>query len=72
MHAYFWTSGLAAHAAARDRAIPLVQTFGALGVAERRHGSAMDGNDVRIRLEAWLGRNGMPCWPARTPKRPTW
>src|SRR6516165_7021514 len=57
IHAYFWTSGLAALAAARGRGIPLVQTFGTLGVAERRRGSAVDGNDVRIRLEACLARN---------------
>jgi D-inositol-3-phosphate glycosyltransferase len=57
VHAYFWTSGLAALAAARDHGIPLVQTFGTLGVAERRHGSAVDGNDVRIRLEACLARS---------------
>jgi glycosyltransferase involved in cell wall biosynthesis len=57
IHAYFWTSGLAALAAARGCGIPLVQTFGTLGVAERRHGSAADGNDVRIRLEACLARS---------------
>jgi len=57
IHAYFWTSGLAALAAARGRGIPLVQTFGTLGVAERRHGGAADGNDVRIRLEGCLARS---------------
>jgi glycosyltransferase involved in cell wall biosynthesis len=57
VHAYFWTSGLAALAAARDHHIPLVQTFGTLGVAERRHGNAAEGNDVRIRLEACLARS---------------
>jgi D-inositol-3-phosphate glycosyltransferase len=57
VHAFFWTSGLAALAAARGRDIPLVQTFGTLGVAERRHGSPADGNDVRVRLEACLARN---------------
>jgi len=56
VHAFFWTSGLAALAAARGHDIPLVQTFGTLGVAERRHGSPADGNDVRIRLEACLAR----------------
>jgi glycosyltransferase involved in cell wall biosynthesis len=56
-HAFFWTSGLAALAAARGHDIPLVQTFGTLGVAERRHGTPADGNDVRIRLEACLARN---------------
>jgi glycosyltransferase involved in cell wall biosynthesis len=57
IHAFFWTSGLAAAAAARGHDIPLVQTFGTLGVAERRHGSPVDGSDVRIRLEACLARN---------------
>ena len=57
VHAFFWTSGLAALTAARGHDIPLVQTFGTLGVAERRHGSLVDGNDVRIRLEACLARN---------------
>src|SRR5215467_3645531 len=57
VHAFFWTSGLAALAAARGHDIPLVQTFGTLGVAERRQGSPADGNDVRIRLEACLARN---------------
>ena len=56
-HSFFWTSGLAALAAARGHDMPLVQTFGTLGVAERRHGSLADGNDVRIRLEACLARN---------------
>lgn len=56
VHAYFWTSGLAALSAARGRDVPLVQTFGTLGVAERRHGNAVDGNDVRIRMEACLAR----------------
>jgi hypothetical protein len=57
VHSFFWTSGLAALAAARGHDIPLVQTFGTLGVAERRHGSPTDGNDVRIRLEACLARS---------------
>ena len=39
VHAYYWTSGLAALAAIRGSGIPLVQTFGTLGTAERRHGS---------------------------------
>jgi glycosyltransferase involved in cell wall biosynthesis len=57
VHAFFWTSGLAALTAARGHDIPLVQTFGTLGVAERRNDSHVDGNDVRIRLEACLARN---------------
>src|SRR5262252_4905186 len=43
-HSFFWTSGLAALAAARGNDIPLVQTFGTLGIAERRHGAPADGN----------------------------
>ena len=43
VHAFFWTSGLAALTAARGHGVPLVQTFGTLGVAERRHGSHVDG-----------------------------
>jgi glycosyltransferase involved in cell wall biosynthesis len=65
-HAYFWTSGLAALAAVRGLDIPLVQTFGTLGVAQRwsrprhpaqgRHGSP-DQEDARIRLEACIARS---------------
>jgi glycosyltransferase involved in cell wall biosynthesis len=55
-HTYFWTSGLAALAAVRDLDVPLVQTFGTLGVAERRHGSQDHGQNGRIRLEACIAR----------------
>jgi glycosyltransferase involved in cell wall biosynthesis len=54
-HAYTWTSGLAALAATRGLDIPVVQTFGTLGVAERRHGS--NDLDGRIRLEACIARS---------------
>jgi D-inositol-3-phosphate glycosyltransferase len=57
VHAYFWTSGLAALAAVRDSGIPLVQTFGTLGTAERRHGPAGQQQDGRIRLEACIARS---------------
>jgi len=56
-HAYFWTSGLAALAATRDLDIPLVQTFGTLGVAQQRHGSPGPAPDGRIRLEAYIARS---------------
>ena len=56
-HAYFWTSGLAALAAIRDLDIPLVQTFGTLGVAQQRHGSAGPAPDGRIRLETCIARS---------------
>jgi glycosyltransferase involved in cell wall biosynthesis len=57
VHAYYWTSGLAALAASRDSGIPLVQTFGTLGAAERRHGSPDQAAGGRIRLEACIARN---------------
>ncbi len=56
-HAYFWTSGLAALAAVRGLGIPLVQTFGTLGVTERRHDQSSDAQDGRIRLEAGIARS---------------
>ncbi len=37
VHAHFWMSGLAALNAARQVAVPVVQTFHALGVVKRRH-----------------------------------
>jgi glycosyltransferase involved in cell wall biosynthesis len=57
VHAYFWTSGLAALAAARDSGIPLVQTFGSLGAAEQRHQRAGHQLDGRIRLEGCIARS---------------
>ena len=42
VHAHFWMSAHAALAAARPLAIPVVQTFHALGVVKRRHQGAMD------------------------------
>jgi D-inositol-3-phosphate glycosyltransferase len=55
-HAYFWTSGLAALAAIRGLDIPLVQTFGTLGVAHRP-GSSTPAQEGRIRLEACIARS---------------
>jgi glycosyltransferase involved in cell wall biosynthesis len=54
-HAYFWTSGLAALAALRGLDVPLVQTFGTLGVAKRW--SRADEQDGRIRLESCIARS---------------
>jgi D-inositol-3-phosphate glycosyltransferase len=56
VHAHHWTSGLAAMVAARDVNVPVVQTFGSLAAAERRHGLPALANDARIRLEAGMGR----------------
>lgn len=57
VHAYYWTSGLAALAASRGSGIPLVQTFGSLGAAERHHGCAGDTGGARIRMEGCLARS---------------
>jgi glycosyltransferase involved in cell wall biosynthesis len=56
-HARFWTSGLAALAAARESGIPVVQSFGSLGVAERRHRTLGHGLATRIRMEACIARS---------------
>jgi glycosyltransferase involved in cell wall biosynthesis/phosphoheptose isomerase len=42
VHAHFWMSGYAALRAAKPLAIPVVQTFHALGVVKRRHQGGMD------------------------------
>src|SRR5262249_44610029 len=54
IHAMSWTAGLAALAATRDTAIPVVQTFDGLGRPRRR----LDGwARRRIRLEAAVARS---------------
>jgi glycosyltransferase involved in cell wall biosynthesis len=61
VHAVRWTSGLTALAATRDLAIPVVQSFSSLGVAERRDHATADAADcappARIRLEPAIGRS---------------
>jgi glycosyltransferase involved in cell wall biosynthesis len=58
VHALSWTSGLAALAAARDLAVPVVQEFSSLGVTERRNRAKADGaTAARIRLEPAIGRS---------------
>jgi D-inositol-3-phosphate glycosyltransferase len=42
VHAHFWMSGTAAVPAAKDLAIPVVQTFHALGTVKRRYQGAAD------------------------------
>jgi D-inositol-3-phosphate glycosyltransferase len=57
VHAHFWMSGLAATAALRDRDIPFVQTFHALGSVKRRHQRAADTSPQgRIPAERVLAR----------------
>jgi D-inositol-3-phosphate glycosyltransferase len=55
VHAYLWTSGLAALAGTRGLGIPVVQTFHSLGSGTRHDDPA--GAAARIRLEASIGRS---------------
>jgi glycosyltransferase involved in cell wall biosynthesis len=57
VHAHYWTSGLAALAAARGQDIPVVQSFGSLAAAERRHGLRVADGDTRARMEACIARS---------------
>jgi glycosyltransferase involved in cell wall biosynthesis len=55
VHSFGWVSGLAVLGAVRETGIPVVQTFGSLAAAERRHGA--DGVCAsRLRLETLIGR----------------
>jgi glycosyltransferase involved in cell wall biosynthesis len=56
VHAHHWTSGLAALLAARELPVPVVQSFGSLGLAERRHGVLGPDDNTRIRMEACIAR----------------
>jgi D-inositol-3-phosphate glycosyltransferase len=56
-HAHFWMSGLAAVTAGRACAVPVVQTYHALGTVKRRHQGAADTSPPRrIAYERELGR----------------
>jgi D-inositol-3-phosphate glycosyltransferase len=57
VHAHHWTSGLAAMIATRDRAVPVVQTFGSLCSAERRSGLSGTTDAARERMETCLARS---------------
>jgi glycosyltransferase involved in cell wall biosynthesis len=57
VHAYSWTMGLAALAGARGLDLPVAQTFGSLGAAERRDKAAAPPSDARMRLEACIARS---------------
>ncbi|GAB3300195.1 glycosyltransferase [Parasphingorhabdus pacifica] len=57
VHAHFWMSGLAVCRAAAGTAIPLLQTFHALGRVKRRHQGTRDTSPARrARLEATVAR----------------
>ena len=52
VHAHFWMSGLAALRAARQRGVPVAQTFHALGSVKRRHQREADTSPAeRLALE---------------------
>ena len=55
VHAFSWTAGLAALGAVRGYDIPVVQSFGSLGLMLRRQAGA-DISAARIKLEASIGR----------------
>jgi glycosyltransferase involved in cell wall biosynthesis len=58
VHAHFWMSGIAALHAARPLAIPVAQTFHALGVVKRRHQGTHDGSPAeRLALERDVARS---------------
>src|SRR4029450_7780873 len=66
VHAHDWMSGLAALVGTRDLGLPVVQTFPALGVVERRHKDSKDTSPpARVRLETAIARNARggvpPC-----------
>lgn len=48
VHAFGWTGGLAAVAAARDAGLPVVMAFGSLVATERRHGLAPQLERARV------------------------
>ena len=56
VHAFSWTSGLAAIGAARSTDLPVLQTFESLGSAERRQLKNSDVSACRVKLEASIGR----------------
>ncbi len=56
VHAFSWTSGLAAIGAVRGTDVPVLQTFESLASAERRHLRNADISASRVKLEAAIGR----------------
>ncbi|GGM08167.1 glycosyltransferase [Nakamurella endophytica] len=57
VHAHFWMSGVAALDAVRGTAVPVVQTFHALGTVKRRHQGDADTSPAdRVTTETRVGR----------------
>src|SRR4029453_10303769 len=58
VHAHEWMMGLAARVGTRDLGLPVVQTFPALCVVERRHEASEDPClPARVRLETAIAKN---------------
>jgi len=57
VHAFSWVGGLAALGARRGMDVPVLQTFGSLASAQRRHGSDGEVSAARLRLEAFIARS---------------
>ena len=57
VHAHHWTSGLAAMLAAREVPVPIVASFGSLGIAEQRNGVPGPHDSARMKMEAAVGRS---------------
>jgi glycosyltransferase involved in cell wall biosynthesis len=57
VHAFSWVGGLAALGALRGADIPVLQSFGSLAFAERRHGAAGEVSAARLRMEACIARS---------------
>jgi len=56
VHAFSWVGGLTALGACRGSDIPVLQTFGSLAAAERRHGADSQVSAARLRMEACIAR----------------
>ncbi|MBO0864877.1 MAG: glycosyltransferase, partial [Mycobacterium sp.] len=64
-HAHFWMSGIATLRAARRFAVPVVETFHALGVVKRRHQGTQDTSpQARLTLEQAVAQTA--DWVAAT------
>jgi glycosyltransferase involved in cell wall biosynthesis/phosphoheptose isomerase len=64
VHAHFWMSGYAALRAAKPLAVPVVQTFHALGVVKRRHQGGMDTSPPeRLEIERQIIREAARILP---------
>jgi glycosyltransferase involved in cell wall biosynthesis len=66
VHAYGWTSGLAAIGGARGLDVPVVLSLESLATAQRRHLGAAGISQARMRLEATLARSAAAVLAATT------